>query len=294
MPRTTASTLANKPSALRRAGARCAAGLGVYIALQVQAQPQDLVRLVNTLRAPGGACAATAPALVHRAPLDAVAAQLARGVLLEAAVKSADYRMTEVQVLSFTGPRAGARVEALLAGRICSQFARPVLSEVGVFAQGAQSWIVLAAPFAPAVGLTRPQIVQRMLALVNDARAEDRRCGDKRFAAVAPVRWNTTLERAAAGHATDMADNNYFSHTGRDGASPAQRVTRAGYRYRMTGENIAAGQMTPEEAVAGWVRSPGHCANLMNGGYSEMAVAHAVNARSDMGVYWVQQFGTPP
>jgi uncharacterized protein YkwD len=41
----------------------------------------------------------------------------------------------------------------------------------------------------------------------------------------------------------------------------------------MTGENIAAGQMTPEEAVAGWLRSPGHCANLMNGGYSEMAVA---------------------
>ena len=50
---------------------------------------------------------------------------------------------------------------------------------------------------------------------------------------------------------------------------------------------------TPEDAVAGWIKSPGHCANLMNGGYSEMAVAYAVDARSSMGVYWVQQFGTP-
>jgi uncharacterized protein YkwD len=61
----------------------------------------------------------------------------------------------------------------------------------------------------------------------------------------------------------------------------------------MTGENIAAGQMTPEEVVVGWVKSPGHCANLMNAGYHDMAVSFAVNAKSSMGVYWVQQFGTP-
>lgn len=94
-------------------------------------------------------------------------------------------------------------------------------------------------------------------------------------------------------HATDMAASNYFSHTGRDGSTSAQRVTRAGYHYRMTGENIAAGQLSPEEAVAGWLKSPTHCANLMNGRYTEMGVAFAVNATSSMGVYWVQLFGTP-
>ena len=31
----------------------------------------------------------------------------------------------------------------------------------------------------------------------------------------------------------------------------------------------------------------------MNPGYREMAVAYAVNARTRLGVYWVQQFGTP-
>ncbi len=91
-----------------------------------------------------------------------------------------------------------------------------------------------------------------------------------------------------------MARNNYFSHSDRDGSNPAQRVERAGYRHRATGENIAAGgQMKAEDAVAGWIKSPGHCANLMNPAYSEMGVAFAVNPRSEMGVYWTQAFGAP-
>jgi uncharacterized protein YkwD len=90
-----------------------------------------------------------------------------------------------------------------------------------------------------------------------------------------------------------MARNNYFSHSSRDGTTPAQRVERAGYRYRTTGENIAAGQTQPEAAVAGWIKSPGHCANLMNPAFTEMGTAYAVNAKSAMGVYWTQAFGAP-
>ena len=51
--------------------------------------------------------------------------------------------------------------------------------------------------------------------------------------------------------------------------------------------------MNPEDAVAGWIRSPGHCANLMNPRYTDMGAAFAVNARSELGVYWTQAFGTP-
>ena len=68
---------------------------------------------------------------------------------------------------------------------------------------------------------------------------------------------------------------------------------RAGYLWRITGENIAAGQLSPEAAVAGWIKSPGHCENLMNEGYTEMGVAGAVNPTSKMGFYWAQEFGTP-
>lgn len=132
-----------------------------------------------------------------------------------------------------------------------------------------------------------------MLALVNEARAKPRRCGDKPFGSARPVLWNEPLEVAASGHAKDMAANNNFSHSGRDGSTPAQRVARAGYRYQMTGENIAAGQLSPEEAVAGWIRSPAHCANLMNSLYTKMGVAFAVSAASSMGVYWVQLFAAP-
>ena len=50
--------------------------------------------------------------------------------------------------------------------------------------------------------------------------------------------------------------------------------------------------MKPEDAVAGWIKSPQHCANLMNPAYTEMGAGFAVNAGSEMGVYWTQAFGT--
>jgi len=259
----------------------------------VQAQSGDVLRIVNHLRAPDGACAATAPPFVQSGALDAAAARLSRGASLAAALKSAGYRVTEANVIVVSGNGLHAELESLLSSRYCAQIVAPKLSEVGVYDSGNQIWMVLATPFSPKVGLTPRQVEQRTLALVNEARAEPRRCGDKAFGAARPVRWNETLEKAAARHAADMAANDYFSHTGRDGATPAQRVARAGYRYRMTGENIASGQVSPEAAIAGWIKSPGHCANLMNGAYTEMGVSFSVNAASTMGVYWVQLFGTP-
>jgi uncharacterized protein YkwD len=258
-----------------------------------QAQTDDVVRILNRLRAPGAPCAAAAPPVVAQGALDVTASRLARGASLDAALKSAAYRMTEVQVITFAEEGLPARLEALLASRFCSQIGMPKLSEVGVYERGNQIWIVLASPFAPQVSLTRQQIVERTLVLVNDARAEPRNCGDKPFGSARPVRWNEALERAAALHAADMAANNYFSHTGRNGSTPAQRVIRAGYHYQKIGENIASGQLSPEETIAAWIKSPVHCANLMNGAYTEMGVAVSVNATSEMGVYWVQDFGTP-
>jgi len=140
------------------------------------------------------------------------------------------------------------------------------------------------------------KVVQRCRTLrgkpQDRARATPRYCGNRAFNAARPVRWNDSLAEASRLHSEDMARYNYFSHNGRDGSDPAQRVERAGYRYRATGENIAAGQMKPEDAVAGWIKSPQHCANLMNPAYTEMGAAFSVNARSDMGVYWTQAFGS--
>src|SRR5947209_7111785 len=111
--------------------------------------------------------------------------------------------------------------------------------------------------------------------------------------AAPPLAPDAILERAAAQYARDMATYGYMDHTGRDGSSPEERITRSGYRWRETGENLASGIMRPEDAVAGWLRSPEHCANLMDPAFRHMGVAYAVNPRLEAGVYWAQEFGAP-
>lgn len=173
----------------------------------------------------------------------------------------------------------------------CPKVQDESMTEIGIYQDARQVWIVLAEPFAPSVRMSAQAASQRVLDLVNQARARPRNCGDKVFDAARPLRWNDLLAEASREHAEDMARNNYFSHNARDGSGPAQRVERAGYKWRITAENIAAGQSKPEDAVAGWIKSPGHCANLMNPAFTEMGVAFAVDRRSELGVYWSQAFG---
>ena len=145
----------------------------------------------------------------------------------------------------------------------------------------------------PARAADEIAIATLMLAMVNEARAQGRRCGGTAYPPAAPVRWNEALARAARSHSEDMAANNYFGHNSRDGTPPHARVERAGYDYGSTAENIAAGQPTPEVAMATWLNSAGHCANLMSAEYTEMAVAMASNRRGHPGTYWTMVFGTP-
>ena len=58
-------------------------------------------------------------------------------------------------------------------------------------------------------------------------------------------------------------------------------------------ENIAAGQQTAAEVVAGWLASPGHCANIMGPNFVHMGVSYVVNPKSRIGIYWAQVFGRP-
>jgi len=142
---------------------------------------------------------------------------------------------------------------------------------------------------APGTGLSATE--QRILDLTNQARATARTCGATRYPAAAPLSWNANLATAARGHAADMATNNYFSHTSQDGRTFDVRIMNAGYvGYSSVGENIAAGQPTPDAVVAGWLTSPGHCANIMNARFKELGVG--VGNGGSYGTYWVQDFGT--
>ncbi|MEU6812765.1 CAP domain-containing protein [Streptomyces sp. NPDC046831] len=103
----------------------------------------------------------------------------------------------------------------------------------------------------------------------------------------APLTVNATLTKAAQAHSEDMAAHRNMSHTGSDGSSPGDRITRAGYTWSTYGENVAYGYATPEKVMAGWMSSPGHKANILNCGFKEIGVGLA-----QPGDYWTQDFGT--
>ena len=255
----------------------------------------DLYDAINRLRAGHGACAAVEKPdpLTPQPALESAARALAQGQTLPVSLKAAGYRATQSLFISISGRNVSASAIAVLEKQYCKQLLGAKLVDIGIYQDARQLWIVMAAPFAPQVSLSAEEAGRRVLELVNKARAVPRRCGDKPFNAARSLRWNSVLASAARQHAEDMAHYNYFSHNERDGSTPAERVSRVGYKFRATGENIAAGPSTPEDAVAGWVKSPPHCANLMNPAYTEMGIAFAVDRNSELGVYWTQVFGAP-
>ena len=153
---------------------------------------------------------------------------------------------------------------------------------------------------APAVsgdascGLNPPAGIQAdVLQRVNAFRAAGAVCGGVAYPPVSALSWNTNLLQAAKGHATDMATNNYFSHTGQDGRTPDRRVLAAGYSYSHMGENIAAGQTSVESAMAAWIGSPSHCQNMMTPDFKDIAVACVRNDAARYHLYWVMEMGRP-
>ncbi len=133
---------------------------------------------------------------------------------------------------------------------------------------------------------------ERVVELVNAARSKRRKCGSERFDAVAPLGASRQLDEAAARHARDMARKKFFDHRGADGSQPKNRVLRAGYDSGLTGENIAYGPVSAEEVVAGWLASPGHCANIMDARFRHIGVGLATGSKRGE-IYWVQTFATP-
>lgn len=137
---------------------------------------------------------------------------------------------------------------------------------------------------------TGAAIRARVVALVNEARRRGHQCGSERFNAAPALRVSRQLNEAASEHARDMAHNTYFEHRGSDGSEPRDRVRRAGYRSRLTGENIALGPESAEEVVTGWLDSPGHCANIMDPRFQDIGIALASGKKRGQ-IYWVQNFG---
>ena len=130
-----------------------------------------------------------------------------------------------------------------------------------------------------------------LLQQVNAARASARSCGGVLRPAAGALAWSSPLQVAAARHSTDMAQNNFFSHTGSDGSSVGTRATAAGYSWRGVGENIAAGQATVAAVMNGWLASAGHCNNIMGSDYNDVALACVSQSGTNYGRYWTMVLG---
>lgn len=84
---------------------------------------------------------------------------------------------------------------------------------------------------------------------------------------------NAQLNQAAAAKAADMAANDYWAHTSPSGLTPWYFVSNTGYSYQTAGENLAYGFVTTDDTITGWMNSPGHRANILNGSYQEVGFA---------------------
>jgi uncharacterized protein YkwD len=268
-----------------------ALGIALPTLLPCTAHGTTLVDAIRSVRMQG--CrdhAGTREPLRAVGGLGEAALGVSRGRSLTAAIAASGYREQESTLLHVSGDADA--LQRALSGPLCGTVTDGHFRDVGVAQRGHETWIVFAVPFAPPAADSEA-VDAELLQRINLARSHSRRCGNRWFDPAPPLADEPRLRAAAQAHARDMLDHDYFAHEGHDGSNPAQRVGSTGYRYRLIGENIASGATTAQEAVDGWIASPGHCENLMDPRFTQSGVAYAASRYGAPRILWVQDFGAP-
>jgi uncharacterized protein YkwD len=99
---------------------------------------------------------------------------------------------------------------------------------------------------------------------------------------------NAQLTTASRGHSGWMAQTGTFSHAGSGGSDFTSRARSAGYASP-AGENIAWGYRTAASVMDGWMKSPGHRANILN--CKSKTVGSGVVYAANGTPYYTQNFG---
>lgn len=127
------------------------------------------------------------------------------------------------------------------------------------------------------------RMVDQVLQLVNLERAD---------AGLDPVVANPTLQKIADDFACRMIVDDFFGHTDpANGDGPGDRAVNGKYAFFAIGENLAAGQETPAEAMRVWMESPAHRDIILDEKWSEVGLS--VRHGGEYSIYWVQEFGAP-
>ena len=251
----------------------------------------DPIHAVQVLRE--GGCGGILPPvrrLEQDALLDRAAREWAAGRTLGAATERSGYQSEKVAGLHITGGDSAMMQQ--LRSSSCLTVSNRDMRDVGMYHRGTDTWLVLGYKYVVPSNQEAPRLAARTLELVNEARSQPRRCGSRSFAPAPPLTLDRTLDSVAYGHATDMAEHNYFEHEDLAGHTPADRVRAVGYREKLVGENIAFGPRTADEVVQGWLDSPGHCENIMDPRFAQMGIAYAAS-HAKRGLFWVQLFAQP-
>ncbi|AXF57321.1 CAP domain-containing protein [Salicibibacter kimchii] len=128
---------------------------------------------------------------------------------------------------------------------------------------------------------TESEFEQEVIRLTNEEREAQ---------GLEPLEGDSEVSDVARVKSEDMRDSNYFSHDSPNYGSPFDMMDQFGIDYMGAGENIAAGQQTPEQVVEGWMNSDGHRANILNEDFTHIGVGHAEGGSH--GHYWTQMFIT--
>jgi uncharacterized protein YkwD len=94
-----------------------------------------------------------------------------------------------------------------------------------------------------------------------------------------PLRLNAALSGAARQHSAEMLADGYFAHSSADGSAFWKRIQRyypaANYRSWTVGENLLwdGGALDARGALALWMASPEHRANILDARWREIGIA---------------------
>ena len=121
-------------------------------------------------------------------------------------------------------------------------------------------------PPQPIQSATTKQMEKAVLQGINEVRQDEE---------LQPLEHNEKLAQVARNYSRQMAENDFFSHTGDDGSTLQNRVRAGGIIYWVVGENLFKSTNVPQPvnvAVDGWMESPGHRENILRPVFTETGV----------------------
>ncbi|RYF73278.1 MAG: hypothetical protein EOO29_26965, partial [Comamonadaceae bacterium] len=151
-------------------------GLAAVTPAQAQARVQQdpaaaVLQVAREQCSPGALPLRPQPALAE------AARRLSRGVPLQAALADSGYRARRSYQWTLKGYASPEAAAQALVQKHCATLSTADLRDSGVLRSGSSYWLVAAAPFDPPAAADAGKVSARVLGLVNQARAQPRRCG---------------------------------------------------------------------------------------------------------------------